>query len=67
MPDVVTYKDTVEWTGNIAAVRREHSDGKIVTFKCSREELGTQKPEEYLNRLLSQHLSGTGKQAVPEK
>ena len=42
-------------------VTRTHSDRTIVTRFCATVECSG-KPEEFLDRLLSQHLSGTGVQ-----
>ena len=42
------------------SVTRTHSDGTVVTRKCVGSELKGQSPEDFLDRILSQHLSGTG-------
>jgi hypothetical protein len=61
---MIYYKNYIKFVpsenGPYYEVIRTHSDGKVTKFRCSPRELNGKKPEDYLDRLLSQHLSGTG-------
>lgn len=57
---IIRFHDTVTKNEQFGyyEVRRVHSDGEVVVRRCGIAE--TKKPEEFLDRILSQHLSGTG-------
>jgi hypothetical protein len=59
---MIIYSDESRLENGVWTVTRTHSDGVVSVKRCSANECAETTPEEYLDRLLSQHLSGTGQQ-----